>query len=345
MQEQNERISTMIAAGVAPRDAVAAVDATDAINAAREAVRQRELDALAAADAEGTTTARHERRGLIAEGVPREGEKGLWAREYCRRCGGSGHYSFNLMHGTVCFGCAGRKRGKLVRVDAAEILKLEKAADRRAVKRDEAAAERRARWDAEAAAGRAEVERDFPEAYAILDGYDGRNKFIADVASRMAQYGRLKRDGDMSNIARAVVDAHARDNGFAVDVPTGRVVVEGEVIKTDVKFNAYGERHVMTVKNDEGWAVWGSIPRDISAVERGDRVRFTATVEASEKPTFGFFKRPSNAEVTREAPRAELCVECELHPVSDSDDGAGRCDECERDRDHQRAALEFTDPF
>lgn len=25
----------------------------------------------------------------------------------CSRCGGSGHYSFNLMHGTVCYGCAG----------------------------------------------------------------------------------------------------------------------------------------------------------------------------------------------------------------------------------------------
>lgn len=28
--------------------------------------------------------------------------------EYCGRCGGSGHYSFNLRDGTICFGCAGR---------------------------------------------------------------------------------------------------------------------------------------------------------------------------------------------------------------------------------------------
>jgi len=27
----------------------------------------------------------------------------------CGRCGGSGHYSYNMMHGTVCYGCAGRK--------------------------------------------------------------------------------------------------------------------------------------------------------------------------------------------------------------------------------------------
>jgi len=25
----------------------------------------------------------------------------------CGRCGGSGHYSFNMMHGTVCYGCGG----------------------------------------------------------------------------------------------------------------------------------------------------------------------------------------------------------------------------------------------
>lgn len=38
----------------------------------------------------------------------------------CSRCGGSGHYSFNLMHGSMCYGCSGRgwqytKRGKAAR--------------------------------------------------------------------------------------------------------------------------------------------------------------------------------------------------------------------------------------
>lgn len=27
--------------------------------------------------------------------------------DYCGRCGGSGQYSFNMMHGTTCFGCGG----------------------------------------------------------------------------------------------------------------------------------------------------------------------------------------------------------------------------------------------
>jgi hypothetical protein len=31
----------------------------------------------------------------------------LFETATCGRCAGSGHYSFNLMHGTVCFGCGG----------------------------------------------------------------------------------------------------------------------------------------------------------------------------------------------------------------------------------------------
>ena len=39
----------------------------------------------------------------------------------CSRCGGSGHYSFNLMHGTMCYGCNGKgiqftKRGLAARM-------------------------------------------------------------------------------------------------------------------------------------------------------------------------------------------------------------------------------------
>lgn len=30
-----------------------------------------------------------------------------YEKEDCSRCGGSGHYSFNSMHGSVCYGCGG----------------------------------------------------------------------------------------------------------------------------------------------------------------------------------------------------------------------------------------------
>jgi len=31
----------------------------------------------------------------------------LFETATCGRCAGSGHYSFNMMHGTVCYGCGG----------------------------------------------------------------------------------------------------------------------------------------------------------------------------------------------------------------------------------------------
>jgi hypothetical protein len=62
--------------------------------------------------------------------------------------------------------------------------------------------------------------------------------------------------------------------------------------------NDFGGREVMTVKDDRGFLVWGSTPHAIDSVQKGDRVRFVANVERSDRDeTFGFFKRPRKAEV------------------------------------------------
>lgn len=31
----------------------------------------------------------------------------MFESRQCGRCGGSGHYSFNMIHGTMCYGCGG----------------------------------------------------------------------------------------------------------------------------------------------------------------------------------------------------------------------------------------------
>jgi len=93
----------------------------------------------------------------------------------------------------------------------------------------------------------------------------------------------------------------------AAPVPTGKGrQVTGTVVKVAWKENGYGGRLVMTVKSDAGWLVWGTVPKSLttnergcitgdSAVKPGERVTFTATIEASDKPDFGFFQRPSKA--------------------------------------------------
>jgi hypothetical protein len=84
-------------------------------------------------------------------------------------------------------------------------------------------------------------------------------------------------------------------------VPTGRVVIEGEIVgikEVEDNFSYHGGTITkMTVKLDNGARVYGTMPAAINGF-RGDRVRFTATVEASnDDASFGFAKRPAKAEV------------------------------------------------
>jgi len=82
-------------------------------------------------------------------------------------------------------------------------------------------------------------------------------------------------------------------------VVEGRITIEGVVLAAYLKpSDYYDARWVMTVLDDRGFKVWGSIPSGINP-NVGDKVRFTATVEASDDKFFGFFKRPVKAEIVQ----------------------------------------------
>ena len=121
----------------------------------------------------------------------------------------------------------------------------------------------------------------------------------------------------------------------AEDVPTGRVVITGELvsIRDEESFYGYSSRivHKGLVRDDRGFKLWGNLPADLvtalydrwyaaekAAVEaegaefwtgnygpsywqksaRGARVTFTAAVEPSnDDPKFGFWKRPTKSGV------------------------------------------------
>ena len=93
----------------------------------------------------------------------------------------------------------------------------------------------------------------------------------------------------------------AAEKEAALEVPEGRIEVEGAVLKVEERDTFYGLVWKMTVKSDDGWIVWGSVPNTLN-VKRGDRIRFKGTVTKSDNdPKFGFFKRPSNGEVVNAA--------------------------------------------
>lgn len=136
--------------------------------------------------------------------------------------------------------------------------------------------------------------------------YQFEEKTVVDIVSKLVQYGStsdraINYVGVLLNkIAnRARVEAErAAEAAKAADCPEGRVWVKGEVISHRFDEGPYGTTEKMLVKDETGYKVWGTVPSSIT-VERGTKVKFSAQVEPSkDDPKFGFFKRPTKAEVT-----------------------------------------------
>lgn len=234
-------------------------------------------------------------------------DKGTAKFEYqapCPRCGGAGGSSAWTFTGWVCFECSGRGIGevKTGRLYTAERLaKLNATQAKREAKRAEAARIENERREAEAAAARTL----FVEAHAqLIEAARGlvRDSFVYDLLRKLDEFGSWT-PAQIAAVEKSI--ARAAEKAAAADVPAGRVTVEGSVLKTEWKDSSFGMVHKMLVKADAGYLVWGTVPGSL-VCERGDRVRFVATVERSiDDPKFGFFKRPSRAEVVSTVDAAE----------------------------------------
>jgi len=153
------------------------------------------------------------------------------------------------------------------------------------------------------------TETDVAEAAAARDwllAEDGAGSdFLGNIAT-LARLGVVP--SDRLGLAVAIVPAYRRHQEQEVKraeraarpsapvVLGTAVVITGTVQRTEAKDTDYGVRYVMTVLDDRGFTVWGSIPSGLR-VKPGDRVTFTAAVEPSDKPDFGFTKRPRKASV------------------------------------------------
>lgn len=132
-------------------------------------------------------------------------------------------------------------------------------------------------------------------------GYEGmRHKFVHSI-NRWGDTSDKFVRAIMRDMARTELREWKRERERAELKPVieGKgIVIEGEVLSVKWQENDFGGRFVTTVKDDRGFIVWGSRPSKIHW-EKGDRVRFKAgTVTKSDRDeTFGFFKRPTSAEV------------------------------------------------
>jgi hypothetical protein len=127
---------------------------------------------------------------------------------------------------------------------------------------------------------------------------------IRDIVGKLVKYGSISDatwvlvkklterlpERDKRNAEYAA--KRAEEKAAAKPAPTGRIKVEGTVLKVEDRETSFGMRTVMVVKADEGWTAWGSVPSN-ATVEKDSRIVFVATFTPSDTDNkFAFWKRP-----------------------------------------------------
>jgi hypothetical protein len=142
------------------------------------------------------------------------------------------------------------------------------------------------------------------------------NRILKDLAAKGMQYGNLTpRQVELlkrifsGEPAQWEIEKAARDAARAAEDATKTPVIEGRIAVTGIVkavkyvegFSTYGppiDVKKIIVRDDRGFTVWVTCPREIYDVDRGARVTFRATVTKGDRDEcFGFGKRPSNAQV------------------------------------------------
>lgn len=246
----------------------------------------------------------------------------------CRRCGGTGHYSFNGF-GSICYECGNAAYAKLGTC-VGDLEGATKDAHKRKLgreARDRAREKKRLDELAKREAAQLKIKESNPAVYEFLmteAAYESRSSFIADMASLLQFHVGGKRYMSEKMIA-AVEKIIAADAAKAIvdaakpALVEGRRIITGKVVSTKAVEGDYGTSYKMLVEEVDGQRVYGSIASGLwdeveflGAYRKhawgetdgvrtklvGMEVTFTATVEVSkDDKSFGFFKRPTKAAI------------------------------------------------
>lgn len=267
-----------------------------------------------------------------AKAAYREAARKVAGRAYteaCYRCGGAGGSDAWRMTGWTCFDCGGS--GEDHRVYS--VRRFQKDARKRHAEEAERAAEmarmdtayERALADLGAVGEALRVAKAAHDKLAAADRYgedevvyDRETQFRADLATKLWKYGSLTLAQVAAverGLARDAEEAAKQARAKAAGRLGGKMDVEGTVLATKWQDSQYGSTKKMLVELDDGRRLWGTVAASLeegdldehggmtyALLGKGDRVAFTATVEASQDDeTFGFFKRPTKARVLARA--------------------------------------------
>lgn len=251
----------------------------------------------------------------------------------CRRCGGSGHYSFNGFD-SDCYLC-GNSSAKLGDAfgSEAEAQKWCHGKAMAAARRDRKREEERLKAVAVMEGNQAHLKAEAPDVYEFLMAFDldtdpYAHSFLRNMAEVLRYVGPSKPfTPRMIEATRKAVEALAEKlaHQAAHPAPEGRVVVTGEIASAKAVEGDYGTAYKVLVKDDQGFKVWCSIPKaqaDQAREEydethpesytwgpecwllgaedteetgvKGRRITFTATLQPSQDdPSFAFGSRPT----------------------------------------------------
>lgn len=223
-----------------------------------------------------------------------EGELVLWP---CGRCGGSGQWYYRSIYGVVCFACRGHRGVWQTRQ---QIEKRIAERSKRRARAEKKRIDQRRRWKMQGVEGAREYLANNPEVHAALraSGKDPRR----DLAKNLVRWGKLSE----KQAAFAIRLAQPKPpEAQKCDIPIvgHRAEMVGTVLSIKEVETPYGiqDKMLVEVACEEGvYRVFGTVPSAISrGVKRGSVVKFFATVQRKEFG-FGFFSRPSKAEILAE---------------------------------------------
>jgi hypothetical protein len=238
----------------------------------------------------------------------------IWAP--CGRCGGSGYVYAHWVEGGICFACRGGKGRHVIKpcYSAEKLDKLIATADKKAANKAAALeAKKLENLNKSIALVGDNLWTEIKEfALPIGDAYGwdlSRNdSLIVDLYHKATSSGGLsEKAADLlkkvwANKIKWAAEKAEKD-ATAVDVEEGRYEVTGKILSTKGGYNDYGPTYKMLVDCGD-FRVFGSIPAATRRAHNweelaGKDITFTGTFKAKETG-FGFFSRPSKAEITEE---------------------------------------------
>jgi hypothetical protein len=126
----------------------------------------------------------------------------------------------------------------------------------------------------------------------VLDWAKSAGGVAQNIYNNLEQWGTLS-DRQIEFITRLHVESQNAPVKSAC--PTGKVTIEGTIVGIKWAQTQFGSQEKMIVESN-GFKVYGSVPKSLDGVVKGNKVRFVATVEQSrDDESFGFFSRPTQA--------------------------------------------------